>query len=139
MIVNKQHLKEARILCVCSILGALFFAGLWIAGKWKTKDYVPVQAEIVGLNKQSGTLTQNKHHVTRYVCFVYQYDGQEYTALQRVHIFWGKKEGGTDTVYVNPDDPGVIRDTFNLRLYLISTMFCAMLAILSGSAIAVSR
>lgn len=132
IVFDKKHKKEAFILCIGSFLGIIFFLTSWMIELRNTRNYVSIQAEIVGFNKENGRSAENIHNIYKCVIYIYQYKNREYVAEQRVLTFWNKKEGEQDIIYINPTNPMEIRDIFDLRSYLVFTIVCVVIFLISG-------
>lgn len=98
------------ILVVCALVG------FTIAEYNESKDYVKVEAIIESVRKDSANAENGE---ANYIEFSFQYNGKMYNNQQRVVFRLNKKVGSSTNVWINPENPNEIRDSYKTNLLYI--------------------
>ncbi len=105
--VDKKILK---VISIILIIIFLLLSGAFVYNKIKYSSYKEVEAKIISVDSRYGTAT-NPDSRTHYVTYKYMAEGREYTAKRQVFTKTGKKEGKTEKIRYNPENPSEIENT----------------------------
>lgn len=130
--VNVSHQKINPKIYIIGIVVSLImlvvFGTSSVLNYVKTKDYVKVPAVItyVGYYYTNGGDSDSKTLVN-YIDVNYTYNDKSYTSTQRVFFRGLHKKNNKLTLYVNPDEPSIVKNNYNTKtshiLFILSLIF----------------
>ena len=122
--------KTFLILIIFSICLFLIFGVDTIKNIVKINSYEKITAVIteVGHKVITGSSSADSSNVN-YIKFNYNYNGNKYKNEQRVVFKFNKKMGDSISIYINPDNPNEIMDTYMKNVSFIATIVSFVITI----------
>ena len=120
--------KIFLLLFIFSLIMFLIFATMWINIINKVKNYDKVNATIVDVGYHIDYETVKPQYYN-YIKFNYTYNGNEYTSEQKAAFRLNKQEGKNVVVYVNPNNPNEMVNTYLKNIYFIISIFLLIMTI----------
>lgn len=95
----------------------------------KVKDYVTVEATITEVYKQRTRTSRKSSKWTTYVRYTYSYKGKEYSDSVKVTSNGSYKEGKTEKIKINPNNPSEVESKRNFMQSILMVMVCACFSV----------
>ena len=114
----KTYLIIGVITCISTLITLVYLINQFI----KTQNYVKVDAAIVEVGYDE-VKTEGENHYYNYIILRYTYDNNSYTYKQGVIFRFNKREEDKIKIYINPEQPDEVRDSYSIRLAIIVCLF----------------
>lgn len=96
---------------------------------FKTKDYIKLDAVIVDVGYEYSNYGSENESRIYYMQVGYEYNNKNYINKQRVNFRFNKNKGDVVKIYVNPNNPEEIKDTYNTNIFIFLSILTLVLTI----------
>lgn len=115
--------KKYLLMVLFSFILFIIFLGEMLDLFYKAKDFVRVDANVVGLEYRSDDTQDGGTTNYQNLILTYNYDNKEYSGEYRIFSKSSKKRKDSIKIYINPNDPSEIRNDYMISLTAILSVF----------------
>ena len=110
--------KNYFSILIFSMILLLIIASSTVFDFFKTKEYVKVDGIITDYGYTDNNYSDSDtNSFSRYAIVNYTYQEKEYTS--KIRVFFGGKINKKISVYLDPNQPNKLKETFNTKIFLI--------------------
>lgn len=129
--VNKNiSPKTFWILTIFSLILFFILWGYSIYNYFKQKDYIELNAVITEVGyRYIPAGGEANAQIINYIKLSYEYDDKTYSSQQRVAFKFNKKVGNLIRIYINPNNPEEMKDTYITNINFIINIITLVITI----------